>query len=131
MNAPSVDIAAMLEAESSLGLVLGTNLFVGGEPADPVDSVTIFDTQGLSPEFGLDTFNYYNPSIQIRVRDSKYVDGWDLINAIKIALHGRAHETWNGTRYMSIQCMGDPGILDYDQNDRVRFVVNFNIQRRD
>lgn len=48
MNAPSVDIKDMLEAESSLGLTFTSDLFVGHEPNTPDETVTIFDTPGVS-----------------------------------------------------------------------------------
>ena len=131
MNAPSDDIKDMLEAESSLGLVFADNLFVGKEPHEPDECATIFDTTGLPNQVTLGMEgNYYYPSIQIRVRSDDYRDGWELIQNIMISLHGRAQETWNGTLYSIIKQTSGPTLLDWDDNNRVRFVVNFDIQRR-
>ena len=131
MNSSSEDIKDMLEAESSLGLTFGTNLFIGREPPKPNNCVTIFDTMGRSPQLTFNKEEYYEyPSIQIRVRNNKYDEGWTEINDIMLALHGRAHETWNGTVYSLIQCIGGIAFLDWSENNRSRFVVNFNIQRR-
>lgn len=131
MNAPSIDIKDMLEAVSSLGLSIDDNLFVGKEPEKPAKCVTIFDTPGFSPWLGLSGATGYNyPCINIRVRDMNYVDGWNLINGIKDALHGRANETWSGALYTIITCSGDPAFLNWDDNGRCRFVINFNLQRR-
>lgn len=131
MNASSEDIKDMLEAESSLGLTFATDLFIGKEPAEPDDCVTIFDTPGSPPQL---TFNktekYQYPSIQIRVRNNAYMTGWNLANDIKDALHGRAHETWNATYYSVIICSSELALLDWDEHGRARFIVNFNIQRR-
>lgn len=130
MNIPSEDIVEMLEDESSLGLLLGTDLFIGFEPDNPNNTVTIFDTAGHSPQLTFDrTERYMYPSIQIRVRNISYQDGWQLINDIKNLLHGRAGETWNGTYYSLIYCSSDVGFLDWDNNKRARFVVNFALQR--
>lgn len=131
MNATSIDIKDMLESESSLGLTFGTNLFIGREPATPSNTVTIFDTAGFRPDLHMEASDKYErPSIQIRVRNVSYETGWDLINEIKDSLHGRAHETWNGTYYSVIYCSSDIAFLDWDNNNRVRFVVNFSLQRR-
>ena len=129
MNAPSVDIKDMLVA-GNLSLVFAINLFIGMEPDTPNDTVTIFDTPGFSPMRGLTAPNYFYPSIQVRVRDASYLDAWDLINDIKLLLHNRAQATWNGTLYSAIFCSIEPALLDFDQNNRPRFVTTFNIQRR-
>ena len=131
MIAPSVDIKDMLEAESSLGLTFGTDLFIGREPTTPNDCVTIFDTPGRGPELLIGNASNYNyPSIQIRVRDANYLDGWNLIDGIKVALHGRGPETWNAATYTLIECTTEPALLDWDENYRCRFIVNFDIQRK-
>lgn len=132
MNAPSVDIASMLVAETPLGLVLGSNLFVGREPDGPDNCVTIFDTPGGPPHTVIGSVgnDYYYPTIQIRVRNNDYRIGYNLAHDIMVALHGRTNETWGSTAYTLIKAMADPAELDWDENDRVRFVVNFELQRR-
>jgi len=133
MNATSEDIKDMLEAESSLGLSYGTNLFIGLEPSTPIDCVVVFDIPGFPPQLtldGEDSNNYEYPSIQIRVRNSKYMDGLDLAQQIMTSLHGRAQETWNGALYSIIYCSSGPALLDWDDNRHPRFIINFNIQRR-
>jgi hypothetical protein len=130
MNAGSVDVKEMLEAESALGLVFAINLFVGKEPTSPSDCVTIFDTPGQPPQLSLSDQGLEYPSIQIRIRNKDYQAGWDIANDIKNILHGRGQETWNGTLYTVIYCASGPALLDWDDNSRARFVVNFNIVRR-
>jgi len=132
MNPPSVDIVDMLEMygdSSGTGLSFKTNLFVGKEPNKPDDCVTIFDTPGFPPALGLTDQGYEYPSVEILVRSRDYLSGWDLANRIKDALHGRNHETWNGTLYTVISCVNGPNLLDWDDNGRVHFSINFNIQR--
>jgi len=131
MNPQSEDIKDMLEAESALGLVFATDLFIGKEPETPDNTVTIFDTGGFPEQL---TFNkeerYEYPSVQIRVRNFDYQVGWSLINDIKTSLHGRGQETWNGTLYSVIYTPGGIALLDWDASERVRFIINFNLQRR-
>lgn len=130
MNATTDDVKDMLEAESSLDLVFATNLFVGKEPTSPDDCVTLFDTTGFPPLLTLDgSGGYYYPSIQVRIRNRSYPTAMALAQAIVLALHGRHQEVWNGTTYGAIICTNDPGLLDWDANNRCRVVTNFNIQR--
>lgn len=131
MNATSVDIAEMLEAQSSLGLTLGSNLFVGKEPTKPDNTVTIFDTYGMPPQLALTSQGLENPTIQIRVRNTSYTNGWAIIHSIEQALHGRGQEVWNETLYSVIYCASGPVNLDWDDNSRARFICNFNVQRRE
>jgi len=133
MNASSVDIVEILDASGESSgfddLVFATNLFIGKEPATPKNCVTIFDTPGFSPELNLKTQGYEYPSVQIRVRSTKYIDGWNLIERIKNALHGLDHQTVNGTLYTVIYCSSGPALLDWDDNGNPRFICNFNLQR--
>lgn len=142
MQAPSVDIKDILAAAdtSSAALSLdlnfatdGTgNLHIGKEPAKPRNCVTIFDTSGFPPYLGLNAVGYEYPSIQIRVRNSSYVNGWNLIESIKNLLHGTSHYLCsNGTLYTVIYCSSGPALLDWDDNGNCRFVCNFNLQRRE
>jgi hypothetical protein len=130
MNASSVDVKDMLVADTTLGLVFANNLFVGKEPAKPDKCVTIYDTPGFPPMIGLETKGYEFPSVQIRVRNTTYLEGWSLIEKIKNSLHGRAQETWNGTLYSVIYVSSGPALLDWDDNGNCRFIINFNLQRR-
>ena len=131
MNAPSVDLKDMLEAESSLGLTFATDLFVGWEPGKPDNTVTLYDTPGGPPQ---QTYtkgeDYYYPSVQVRVRNNSYTEGYRIINEIKVALHNRAQETWNGTLYSAIACAQEPALLNWDEHGRAIFVTTIDIQRR-
>ena len=134
MNAPSYDIVEMIESygeSSGIDLTYGTNLFIGKEPATPKECVTVFDYGGFPPELTFDGASGYEfPSVQIRLRGTKYTTGWNLINSIKDALHGQSHTTVNSTLYTVINCSSGPALLDWDDNGLPRFVCSFNIQRR-
>jgi len=132
MNAPSVDIKTLLDGESSFGLTFATNLFVGREPELPDEVTTIFDTPGRGPELFIsnDGFKWEHVAFQIRYRDRDYRDGYARAEAIGDYLHGRAHEDIGGTRYELIQSAGSLTLLDWDDNERVRFVQNFTAIRK-
>lgn len=135
MNPVSKDIVDMLEAYGdssgfSLGLVFANNLHVGKEPADPANCVTIYDVSGFGTDLGLTDKSYERPSIQIRVRNTKYWTAMGIAQEIKDSLHGRSHETWNGSLYTVIKCTSGPALLDYDDNGCTRIVLNLDVQRR-
>ena len=132
MNNSAEDIKDMLVADTDLSLVFASDLFIAVEPTLPKNCVTIFDTSSRPPQLTLagKGEDYFYPSVQIRVRNTDYVTGWALIQNIRTSLHGRAQETWNGTLYSVIYCSSGPAMLDWDENSRVRFIINFNIQRR-
>jgi len=136
MRPASDDIRTLLEFDEDTGsgideLKFADNLFVGREPASPDDVVTIFDAQGSPPDKFYDsTLRYHRPSVQVRVRSKGYVEGWQLIDSIKALLHNSTALV-NGTRYTAIYCSQEPALLDWDENDRARFVTTFDLQRRD
>ena len=74
--------------------------------------------------------NYHYETIQIRVRNHSYQDGWTMSNDIMVALHGLHNQTVNGSLYTVIYCDGSPTLLDWDENGNARFIINFNLQRR-
>lgn len=131
MNSTADDMKDLIEAESELGLVFATNLFVGREPASPDNCVTLFDTPGFGPMMSLDGMNnYHYSSFQVQVRNRSYPVAYGLIYNIVAALHGRGNEEVGGTRYLSIACVSDPYLLAWDENGRVHLGANFNVQRR-
>lgn len=134
MNPASEDIKDMLEGDSSLGLTLGVNLFIGFEPDTPdaPDSVvTIYDTTSFPPDFALDPGEtVYNSAVQIRVRNTSYVTGISLARDIMESLHVRAQTTWNDTLYTVIQATGEPALMAWDGKNRAIIISNFNMKRR-
>ena len=124
-----VDYFSNVENESSTNLLF--DLSVGKEPDEPINMISLFEAPGYPTPL---TYNkeerYEYPSVQIRVRAFDYINGYRKAAEVKEALHGRAHETWNDTFYSLIYCVNGPFLLDYDKNQRPRFVLNFNIQRR-
>jgi hypothetical protein len=130
MNAPTVDIKDLLIADSSLGLTLGGNLFIGKMPSQPRRTVTLFDSYGFAPQLALANQGYEYPAIQIQVRDVDYQNAYDVCEEIKTLLHGVNHTTLNGALYTVIYCSSGPTLLEWDDNGNVLFVMNFNLQRR-
>lgn len=134
MNSVVEDIKDMLEAESSLGLVFATNLFLYREPATPNNVVTIFETPGMPIDLlltsNMDTKHYERPSVNIRIRNSSAEDGFLLSYQIINELQAKSNETWGDYLYSVIYSINNPFTLDWDENNRIHISLNFNIQRR-
>lgn len=132
MNSASVDIATFLEQETSL--VRAISLFVGKEPASPVNAVTLFDTPGGATEIRLEggVAKYYEyPSVSVRIRAISYRDGWAVAQEVKRVLHGLTGLVINGTCYDSVVCVQGPFLLDWDEHEHPRFVATFHITRKE
>jgi hypothetical protein len=130
MNPVSKDISTILAA-AGLGLVAGTNLFIGEEPTTPANCVTVYDTPGDAPMLTQDRTERYDfPAIQVKVRNTSYLNAQALIEAIKGALHGLAHYGQGGASYELVKCDQDPFSLGKDETGRSMWVCNFSIQRK-
>lgn len=131
MRIVSDGIKDLLVSEFS-SLVFGQNLFIGFEPANPDDCVTIYDTGGAGLDLAYNrSEKYYRASFQVRVRNSSYVKGLEIANRVMETLHGRGHEEWGDAIYELIQCTSGPAFIGKDEHGRMIFVVNFEVQRRD
>lgn len=131
MNTPAVDIKDMLGGDSSLALTFSEDLFVAEEPMSPDNCVTVYDTPGGEAQVTLNkSHKLMLPSIQVRVRNNDYRNGWDQIHDIRTFLDARVGETQNGTYYSLIKAKSEPELLSRDENGRFIFVINFEIHRR-
>lgn len=128
MNAPATDIATMLDGGSGLGLNQGVNLFVSVLPEAPDAIVAIFDYSGDDPE---QNFEYWRPSVQVRVRGARedYETPYQLAMAIKAQLVASHNVTIGDTRYIGIWSKGDIMSLGRDANQRPELSMNFQIHR--
>lgn len=131
MNAPCVDLRDMLEADSSLGLVYATNLFIALIPPEPDYCVTLIDSGGNNPA---DRYTEERSSVQIMMRGNKfkYIDAYNKIRQVKdylCSLSTAFNVVWNETRYISIHMIGDIISLGYDSNNRPLLSCNLSIRR--
>jgi len=131
MNSAAKDFVTLLANASSLGLVFKTNLFVGKEPTTPNDTVTLFDGVSSAPQLTLTKGeDYFYDAVQIRIRNMDYNTGYALAKGIMGVLHGLGQQTVNNTLYSVIYCSNGPAPLGWDDNGRIIFVLNFEVQRR-
>ena len=131
MNAPSKDVVALLNAESSLGLSSPTNLDYGIMPDTPDAFVTVYDGPGFSPRHTIDDANAIErPGVQVLVRGDPgdYNGAYALARAIKLYLHGLRATITGGTLIVS-WVGGEIMFIDWDDRRRPRLSVNFNLSR--
>lgn len=121
MNPTSVDIAHHIES-----FVIEPLCYVSEEPADPNNTVTIYDTGGSDPVVVGDL---YAPTIQIRVRNLDYESAYQKMQAIVLILCVPKSFTINDTNYVGVWQQGDIISLGKDQNNRYILTANFRIER--
>lgn len=127
-EAPSVGIRDLLVA-AGVGVFAATSgwaIFIGREPANPVTTITIYDTGGFSPN---PKWNIDEPTVQVRVRGStgNFQAAYAKANAVKEALLGLPSQDLNGDRWVSVRQLGDIHNLGYDNSERPLFTINFRM----
>jgi len=138
MNPASEDIKDIL-IDSSVGVAdgfavsSGWSVYISTIPDDantPDTCIGIFDTGGADPDNYLGGY-IDRPSVQVRIRGAKfgYQAAWDKAKEVVDALHRRAGETWNGTRYVQILLRGGILFVGYDDLNRPIISLNFDIMR--
>lgn len=132
MNSPARDIVDILDGESSLGLIKGTDLFYNRMAGTKADIVVVYDIPGNAPLLTLQksTSDYFFPGVSIQVRDVDHDTAYSTADSIRNFLHGLSATTINSTLYMLVKAIDDIQLMKYDENDRPVLVMNFETQRR-
>ena len=125
----SKDLADLLHAKIPM-LVFGQNMFTGREPSTPDNTVTLFDTSGSSTNTIDPQASHKTASVQVRVRNNDYLVAMQLIEQVIDALHLVSNMELNGIYYLLITHLSGPGLLEWDGNNRVKLIANFETQLR-
>ena len=122
MNAPCVDITAILNAVSSIG----ATAYASNMPDTPDTCIAVIDGPGGAPEakYVLD-----RPTVQVKVRAKEYNNAYSVMEAVKSEIHGSYNVIEGGARYIQILAQGGIMSLGYDKAQRAILVLNFAIQR--
>lgn len=137
MNPVAEDIKdIMVDSNLAIGdfaATTGWSIHVTDMPDDdntPDTCIAVLDTGGPGPD-PVPANNIGNPTFQVIVRGAKmgYQDAWDKAREILVGLHGKANESWNGTRYIQILATSDIIPLGYDESRRPLFSINFSVMR--
>lgn len=126
LQPPSFDIATFLAAQGA-GTV-GTDIFVGMEPASPDLVVTVYDIGGIAPS---PKFLRDEPQVQCKVRGdvNDYQNAWIKAQEVKDILLGAQPQTLNGTDYVLFVQIGDILSLGRDENNRPMITSNWQLVR--
>jgi len=124
MSTPANDLKDILENKGVA--VFKEDMHISKEPAKPNNVITLYDTGGYPPN---PKFSQGQPTVLIRVRNSSYVNGYDKCVEIKDALLGLPKQVINSTTYVGIWMESDIGFIEYDENGRAIWTMNFRISR--
>jgi hypothetical protein len=130
INSPATDTATFLQV-GGFGNVGGPGtwpIYVGDEPAQPAECITVFDSPGgglLSPDESL-----YEHFMQVRVRAIAYDTGYDKIAAVRdwlaVTTKGKVVGSWH---YLGFWVTADIASIGRDQQNRHLLVCNFRLNR--
>lgn len=113
-------------ATHSVGTV-GTDIFIGRQPATPNSCVTVIETGGQAPS-GYTPLS--RPTVQVIVRDPSYETGRAKADAVFAALHQLANRDLGSHFIYFVLSIADIGYLERDENERHEWSMNFRMARR-
>lgn len=113
------EVVAYLEDEG-VG-TFGTDLFIGHEPDAPTNVVTIYPTGGRPPSSDRDK-EY--PTMQVRVRNTSYVNGFEKATSILSLLHVNTSNLAT-TRGRCYATQSSPSMIGRGDNGEFIFVQNY------
>jgi hypothetical protein len=107
----------------------GTDLFMGTMPDTPDNLVALYEYPGEGRSLAWNSITRESPNLQALVRNKSYDAGRTKIEQIVNALHGLANVTLGTTKYLLINSIQSPGLLQRDSSNRAIFVVNFSVNK--
>lgn len=125
------DLGGYLDTNMA-SLTLGTNFFYSMIPETTSNCVALYENSGAPPNFTMGSNNLpilERPQIQILVRNSSYSDGRAIIEEAYRILTAIANQVINGNRYLRVEAVSVPALLERDSNRRSVFTCNFDVVR--
>lgn len=113
------EVVTYLEAQG-VG-TFGTDLFIGFEPESPSNCVTFYPTGGRPPAAS-DEKEF--PTMQVRVRNTKYTDGYDKAEEIFGYLHKEV-DMLNTFRGRCFAVQSSPLFIGHGENGEFIFTQNY------
>ncbi len=139
MNSPATDMARYLESKGIGSLGLGTTgpgagvgIFVGEEPPDPNESITLYAYGGGDDDTLQGAPLDYN-RIQVRCRARTYQQAWDIAESVEKVLDRLTVSIPDGEQvaeYIRILRLAPIAELGKDEKHRQLMVQNFQILRQ-
>ncbi len=104
----------------------GWGIYINKEPTDPDTVVTVTTSGGTNPNPKW-LIDFPSAQVMIRGAPNGYVAAQAKAQEVKDALLGLPSQDLNGDRWDSITMAGDIAPLGYDETNRPRFSLNFNL----
>ena len=116
------DISTLLQS-------ITTDIYID-EMQDNVDNIiAIYHSGGSKPQYFFGgTKQIENPSVQVRVRHQNRKDALNWCYKVKDILDGKSNFTINNNNYILVTLSSDILNLGRDNQGRVHYSLNFNIQ---
>jgi hypothetical protein len=128
------DLGMYIEAEALA--TVGTDLILGHMPASPSLCCALLEYGGDAPLRNQNEGAAHSgvqsgerPRVQLLCRASSYSVGHSLIRSIWTLLDGIVNETINGVGYVRVAALQSPFFLEFDDNKRYLFAVNFTVTK--
>jgi hypothetical protein len=139
MNSPATDIARYLESKGigSLGLGstspgAGVGIFVGEEPPEPSEAVTLYAYAG-EPDDTLQCAPLDNFRVQARCRGRTYEAAWALARQVEVELDRHGMSVPDGQQTVEYQPILRQGVINElgkDEKHRQLMTQNFLVTRQ-
>lgn len=126
-----IDDVAEYLADQGIGSTTGAavNIFVGKQPDDPDDCVSIWGLEGGQlPNPNVKAFVY--PRFQVLIRNTDYAAGGVKLKAVRDALHVLIGATFDNFYVLRCHVQSEGGPIGQDEKDRFEFSINFYAQAR-
>jgi hypothetical protein len=115
----------------SIGLTVGTNLFLGTLPDSPDTACGFFETGGFFPIHAMSGSAGHavveRPRVQAIVRAMKYQSARQLAHNVWMRFDGANNLTINTTRYLQITAVSSPAAMGTDASGRAQFTTSFDV----
>jgi hypothetical protein len=131
MNTPAQDTAVYLASLVGFGAFGGAtdwSLYVGREPLEPINVITVYDTGG-QPPVGKTGAQVRYTTVQARIRAKEYGEGWQKGDDIVRALVLNTDQATVGGRNVAWSATTDVTFIGRNEADYALFTVNFNLIR--
>lgn len=130
MGSVATDLAGFLASNGvgELGASTGWSINIDGEPMDPQNTVTVYNTGGPGPD--TDELDVHYPTIQVRVKSTGHALAVAKHDQIRGLFHGLVQLSLGGAVYYSVTASSDVLSLGRDDNNLYLFVVNYTVIRQ-
>ena len=119
----------------TVGSTAAWGIYLGRMPESPDRCITVYETGGVSSLHTMSTgpgnavLERPRAQVVVRAPEGNYSTGREKIQEVVRLLDGLRPRMINTTQYYWAASVQSPFVLDRDANERIRFVVNFDVAK--